>query len=422
VFEPGSIHKQEFFDYWKDVLQANEWVLDLLKNGYRIPFKESPSKYFEKNNKSARDNMAVVKQIVAEMISQGIVTVCKDRPTCVSPLGLVTKVKNGVTKHRLVWDASRHVNKYVQEKHVKLQHLPKALEMTKENDWQCIFDLAQCYYHIRVEDAQKQFLGAAIENTDGSLLYFCYNNLPFGLSSAVHAVTKIWKPISRHLFTLGIRNSIFIDDGRILGESEMEIEKFRGIAYGVIKAAGWAIERDKSDGKGHPRKKKEYLGFEIDTESMTVVCPMNKLSKIITQLKALIQEQFIYPKELASILGKISSLEISHGALARITTRSSYIALSAHVEAFGWGRRKKIVWSNLMLQELRFLLLNIEKRNGCKISSNLPDIRVKMLLENPLSSVETVKLMSDPIIMASDASDFKAFVYKLDQNNQEIFS
>lgn len=212
TFRPGLIHDSRFYGFWKEVLGANEWVLDVLANGYEVPFRSEPTAYHERNNKSARDNMGIVKKIVADMILQGVASVAKEKPICVSPLGLVSKEKNGVVKHRLVWDASRHVNLFVVEKHVKLQHLTTALEITERDDFQCVFDLAQWYYHVMIRESQRKFLGADIENSDGSTLYFCYNNLPFGLSSAVHAVTKLWKPISRHLFSIGIRNSIFIDD------------------------------------------------------------------------------------------------------------------------------------------------------------------------------------------------------------------
>jgi hypothetical protein len=73
---------------------------------------------------------------VGDMIAQGVVKVSRTKPTCVSPLGLVTKEAEGKVKHRLVFDASRWVNKFVKDQHVTLSHLNKALEMTEYNDWQ----------------------------------------------------------------------------------------------------------------------------------------------------------------------------------------------------------------------------------------------------------------------------------------------
>jgi len=38
AFKPGLIHEECFFDFWKDELKANDWVLNTLKKGYMIPF------------------------------------------------------------------------------------------------------------------------------------------------------------------------------------------------------------------------------------------------------------------------------------------------------------------------------------------------------------------------------------------------
>ncbi|MBM4400927.1 MAG: hypothetical protein FJ045_03145 [Crenarchaeota archaeon] len=38
AFKPGLIHEECFFDFWKNELKANDWVLNTLKKGYMIPF------------------------------------------------------------------------------------------------------------------------------------------------------------------------------------------------------------------------------------------------------------------------------------------------------------------------------------------------------------------------------------------------
>lgn len=116
-------------------MKANEWVLAVLREGYLIPFTENPGPYEERNNKTVREKMRDVRKIVAKMIEQGVVRVTRDKPTCVSPLGLVEKVQDdGSVKQRLIWDASRHVNKFIANQHVRLAHLNKALEITQAQD------------------------------------------------------------------------------------------------------------------------------------------------------------------------------------------------------------------------------------------------------------------------------------------------
>jgi len=38
ALKPGLIHEECFFDFWKNDLKANDWVLNTLRKGYMIPF------------------------------------------------------------------------------------------------------------------------------------------------------------------------------------------------------------------------------------------------------------------------------------------------------------------------------------------------------------------------------------------------
>jgi len=198
AFRPGRIHEEKYFDYWKNELRAGSWILNVLQNGYKIPFKDGvePPLYEERNNATAREDPETVERLITEMIVLKIVKVVSERPHCVSPLGLVKKVMDdGTIKHRLVFDASRCLNDYLEEKPVKLSHLEKAVEFTEKNDIQSTFDLKSCYYHLKMFEEHQKFLGASFTNSKNEKIYFVYQHLPFGLAPAVHAITKIFKPI-----------------------------------------------------------------------------------------------------------------------------------------------------------------------------------------------------------------------------------
>ena len=281
IFKAGLIHDSAFFNFWEKELLAPLWVLDTLKNGYEIPFLEQPSPYEERNNASARSNMPVVRKILLEMIAQEVIEVVEQKPICVNPLGLVTKqTDSGESKYRLVWDGSRHINKFLKSVHVRLSHLEKALEMTEPNDYQVVYDLTSAYYHIQIREDQRKFLGAAFTDDTGKVIYVQYRVLPFGLASAVHAITKIFKPITSYLNTKGLRASIYIDDGRIVSNSREKAEQDRVFTYNVLTQAGWAIAKLKSDASFQASQKKKYLGFLINSSTMKVFAPQPKLKDL----------------------------------------------------------------------------------------------------------------------------------------------
>lgn len=66
-FCPGSIHSEDVRNFWRTELKAGEWVMELLKEGYVIPFVEHPPAYEEANNKSAIQDITFVLQAVADL-------------------------------------------------------------------------------------------------------------------------------------------------------------------------------------------------------------------------------------------------------------------------------------------------------------------------------------------------------------------
>jgi hypothetical protein len=63
----GNIEK------WKDI-GANEYIIDVIENGYKIPFLHIPDSIALDNNKSARDNIKFVTEEVEKLINKGCVS------------------------------------------------------------------------------------------------------------------------------------------------------------------------------------------------------------------------------------------------------------------------------------------------------------------------------------------------------------
>ena len=51
-----SIHSPESIKYYKEVLEADQYVMSILKLGLKFQFSKVPESYEEINNRSARDN------------------------------------------------------------------------------------------------------------------------------------------------------------------------------------------------------------------------------------------------------------------------------------------------------------------------------------------------------------------------------
>ncbi len=398
-FTPGAIHEKRVRSFWVNTLKCPPWVEDILANGYKIPFQSLPATYEEENNVSFLKNQKIVLDIIEDLKLKKVIEFVDYKPHCVSPLGLVTTVVKGVEKHRMVFDASRWVNLHTTPPPVKLVHLTRAVQMTRKGDFQAIFDLRSAYYHIKIAEEHVKYLGAAV-TIKGKKQYFVFKHLPFGLNSAVHAITKLMKPIIAYLHKEGIRCSIYIDDGRILGEKD-EVEMHRVTVYETFLKAGWQLAWDKSDGPNEAGPIKKYLGFLIDSTNMTVSYPAEKLVELKSCLETLLQKETLHPKQLAKILGKLISMFPSHGTTVRICTRSGYSMLEPHVAAHGY--KGHITWSTEAWKEIKFFWQNADFFNGSRIVEDLIDVKISIL--------NTAMKETNPTqTIVSDSSDTKAVV------------
>lgn len=105
---------------WVDI-HADKYILDVIRNGYRIPFKTVPKSVCLDNNKSARDNVKVVCSEIQKLIDKGCVTEVKNVPFVVNPLTLAF---NKTGKPRLVFDC-RHINSCIHDFVFRMEDVKK---------------------------------------------------------------------------------------------------------------------------------------------------------------------------------------------------------------------------------------------------------------------------------------------------------
>ena len=292
-----------------------------------------------------------------------------------------------------------------------------AKSIGNKDDFQIKYDLKSAFHHIKIHRSHTKYLGACFNDDTGKKQYFVFLFLPFGLGSAVHCITKLLKPIVAHLHLKGIRNTIFIDDGRVLAITAEEAEKARKLAYQTLEKAGWTLESQKSDKEGEASKIKEYLGFVINTASMTVQLKEDRRADIKQQVLTLVQgTRPIHVKELAKALGKMVATEPALGPMPLMAGRAAYIQLDKIVEEQGWNCN---------------LILNTEARAGLKFFAEKMSIFDNTVIRTQSNEISVLSIIGPPgnfiknsfvsnhlrtkneEIWASDSSGFATCAYSI---------
>ncbi len=204
-------------DFWKRI-GAPEYILSVIRDGYRLPFVQFPPRKDIKNNKSASMHSVFVQEAINELITSGRVLEVDQVPWVVNPLSVAIQSSG---KKRLILDL-RHVNRYLEKQHIKYEDWKVALSYFHKGAYMISFDLKSGYHHIDIHPDHQTFLGFAWKFPNCvSYRYFIFTVLPFGLSTAPHIFTKTLKPIVKYWRFNGINLGLFLDDGWLI-ESDQD--------------------------------------------------------------------------------------------------------------------------------------------------------------------------------------------------------
>ena len=339
--------------FWASTLDAPQFTLDTISHGYRIPFASYPAPCFLSNNLSALRHPDFVVHAISELLDNGCITERSEPPFCVNPL----TVAEG-KKLRLVIDL-RHVNCHLVRFKFKYEDLRSLSQVLQEGHWFFTWDLKSGYHHVDISPDHQKYLGFAWP-FNGVLRYFTFSVLPFGLSSACFCFTKLLRPLVKRWRSMGHNSFVYLDDG--FGS---EPDRTSAVAAAFIQrkeldSSGLLVNEEKSH--WDPIQVGEWLGFVINTISMTFQIPEKKVCKLKRLLNSAIQNKSSSYRELARIAGSIISVALAVGPISRLLTRQMYLAIESRS---AWDHL--FLFPPALLEELKFWFCNIESFNGYSI-------------------------------------------------------
>ena len=137
---------------------------------------------------------------------------------------------------------------------------------------------------------------------DGHLYEFVC--LPNRLSSAPRIFTKLLKPALARLREDGVLLVIYIDDIILLAEDPQTLITYIHNATTLLKSLGFAIHEGKS--LFAPSQRVAFLGFILDSNTMTASMKSDKAVKVKTVIGQLLRKERPQIREVASVVGLMS--------------------------------------------------------------------------------------------------------------------
>ena len=386
---PGRIGNPEFFNFWKDDLKASPFVLSTISEGYKFPFKSLPPGGICNNNKSMLRNNDFALAELLRLEKLGCISRVNSPPFLCLPLSVVFS-----KKLRLVVDASRHLNPYLEDRKIKLEDLDVREQIFRKDDFQTKIDLDSGYWHVPLFEEHKKYVGCHFVKEDGSILYWIWNVLFLGIKDAVYIFSKLLVPHKSYLRGLGIRNTIYIDDQSVMAQGFDLCNAHTQITLTTFAKAGWVVNTKKSSDP--PAQNMEFLGLMISSTDMKYYVPEAKKLSICDLLCKILNSKKVHIKIFAKLCGKLQFCFKAFGPVVKLLTRSSYYLIS---RASSWN--SMIVVSEAAKRELNYIFMHFEFLNGFPIRASLSASPVHFKF-------------------ASDASDIGNCVYEISTNDNSV--
>ena len=198
---------------------------------------------------------------------------------------------------RLILDLSR-LNQHVELPRFQLLQLKEVLPMIRPGDWMASIDLEKAYWHVPMAPEARRFLQFRIDDCG-----YCFNVLPFGLSSAPFWFTRILKPLVASLSADGIKLAVYLDDFFLCASRDL-IEGHVARTVSVLSQAGFKISDSKS--VLSPVRSLTYLGVVISSDPLSTAVPSNKQVEMASMLLPLISAPSVSRRQLEVVSGFIN--------------------------------------------------------------------------------------------------------------------
>ena len=293
---------QLFWRAWERY-NVEPWVMEVVKEGYQIPFLAPPPLSVVPQEFPAylgnQEKFLALETEVKEMFQKGAIEqVIDNSPGYYNRLFLVLKASGA---WRPVLDVSS-LNKFVKKTKFSMETTQSVLSAIHQDDWMISMDMKDAYFHIPIHPASRPYLRFMFNG-----LNYQFKALCFGLSTAPQVFTRVLAPLARICHLAGIRIILYLDDWLVLAKSLEEMRLAKKFILDLAQELGIVINYEKS--VLEPAQVANYLGMKIDSRTFWA-SPLEK--RVTATLKTIseFRASSSQPAKLwMKLLGHMSSLE-----------------------------------------------------------------------------------------------------------------
>ena len=283
---------------WHNIT-SDRWILDTVA-GYRIPFSLPPTRRTPPRPVHFSEaDAATVDALLAELrLKHAITPIPCGQAAFISNLFLVAK--KGSASFRPVINL-KSLNRHIPYTKFKMEGWLEIREAIFPNCYFARIDLKDAFLSVTMHPDSQPFLTFLWRGYS-----YCWSRLPFGLKTSPRVFTKLMKPVFAHLRQAGITLIVYLDDFLLISDSSDTLTSQVKHTTDLLTALGYTVNFEKSSLT--PTRQITFLGFVIDSVTMRLSTPDEKLQQIKALLASITAHNRVSLRDLSRALGKLNSL------------------------------------------------------------------------------------------------------------------
>jgi hypothetical protein len=243
------------------------------------------------------DDRVKVDESVIELLSTGAIVESKEeKGQYISNVFTVPKPDGS---SRFVINL-KPLNEFIDCPHFKMEDIRTAISLVSKNCFMAVIDQKDAYHAIAIKPQFRKYL----KFRWNGILYE-YTCLPFGLNVGPRIFTKIMKPVLAHLRGRMFISVSYLDDMLIVGKSLSVCLENLTVTLELFSQLGFLVNHKKS--QLIPSTIVQYLGFILNSNTMRIYLPENKVIKIKKRVNDLLNNPTPTIRMISDVIGHFTS-------------------------------------------------------------------------------------------------------------------
>jgi hypothetical protein len=308
VREGRSLQLQAWATYLPHDYKDREFILNGIEFGFEIVYTQLVKGYTRLRNHSSVYDNAIrhkVEQSILTEIEHGRYIIANVMPNIISPLGAIIKSNGDV---RIIHDCSRpagrSVNDYAPVESVRYQSIEDAKEFITWGCYLAKIDLASAYRSVKLHPSNYCVTGLAWQfEGDNCETVLMDTTLCFGARRSPYIFNTLTQAVVYIMKRRGYDCIAYIDDFLICHKTyEGFLDSFNTL-LGLLRELGFSISYPKLV---LPTQTLVFLGITIDTATMTLSLPNDKLTDLRQLVNESLSTKTLKKRDLQVLVGKLA--------------------------------------------------------------------------------------------------------------------